>query len=275
MKIVKSFRDNDCTKNVVELNDGYHIEYCFKYPFWICVTTQVGCPVGCKFCYSGRMGYIRNLSVEEMRFQIENAISQSVKDKRSPFLTISFTGMGEPLLNIDNLIVLSNELMDNSNSTLSVTTTGIPSNMQKLFFLRRKISLDISVHSLRHDVRKKLIPFEKQYPILDTLDFVAKYKKRFKNITLDYMLLDDINDAEEDLYALIERMDGMDIAVELKIYNCHGSDDAFHQSTEEKFERFFRELKKRNIMVTVEKNVGLNIKAGCGQLVWDYIKGDK
>lgn len=88
MRVIQTLKDTDCIKNIIELDDGYHIEYCFKYPFWICITSQVGCPIGCKFCYSGKHGFVRNLTYKEIIFQIEQAISMSTRNTKIPFKNI-------------------------------------------------------------------------------------------------------------------------------------------------------------------------------------------
>lgn len=183
--------------------------------------------------------------------------------------------MGEPLMNIDNIVNIANYLMDNTNSKISLTTTGNQIGLQRLAFLRKKISLDISVHSLKHEVRKFLIPAEKTYNIDDILNNVFKMNKYFEKITLDYMLLEDINDKDDDLDMLIKRTKGKNIGIELKRYNKYSEDDCFRQSKNDKFKKFHKELIANGIFVTVEENVGLNIKAGCGQLVWDYLTGEK
>lgn len=273
MRIVKSFKDKDCIKNIAELDDGYLIEYCFKYPFWICITTQVGCPVGCKFCYSGKAGLKRNLTYEEMLFQIESAVAISTKEKKYPFLTISFTGMGEPLLNVNNVLKMANYASDNYKCKILLTTTGAIKELQKMFFLKNKLYLDLSVHSLNPQIREQLIPFERKNPILETLKFVGKYRKYFKKVVLDYLLLDGINDFDKDIDLIVENIKGKDICVELKRYNKHIEEDVFNQSNESRFVAFYNKLREEGLQVTIEKNVGLNIKAGCGQLVWDFNRG--
>ena len=274
MRIVKSVKDIDCIKNIAELDDGYYIEYCFKYPFWICVTTQVGCPIGCKFCYSGKNGLKRNLRFDEMLYQVESAIEMSTKEKKIPFLTISFTGMGEPLLNTDNVIKMSNYAIENYNCKILLTTTGIIEELQKMVFLREKIYLDISVHSLNHQTREQLIPFEKINPISNTISYVCKNRKRFEKVTLDYMLLGGVNDSDNDIEMIIENIRGKDVCVELKKYNRHTREDYYMQPDEQKFSYFYSRLQSEGIQVTIEQNVGLNIKAGCGQLVWDFSRRD-
>lgn len=270
MKVVDIYENNDCTKLIFELDDGYLIENCFKYPFWLCITTQVGCPVGCLFCKSGSMGFKRNLNVSELMEQIKLSLVYAVGalDFKLMFINSSFTGMGEPLLNIENVIKVINELQINSDTNISITTTGIVKNIEKLFFVRKKIALDISLHSFDNETRGTLIPYEKTNPINETIVYVLKHKNRFNKITFDYMLLKGINDTEKDLYTLISKFSDKNVNIELKKYNKYFENDLYEMANKNIFEKFYHRIRDNNINVSIEKNVGLELNAGCGQLVW-------
>lgn len=276
MKIIKTIENIDCTKMLLELEDGYIIENCFKYPFWICITTQVGCPVGCIFCHSGKNGFKRNLSKEEMLEQIKIAIEYVMKffSYKFMFLSVSFTGMGEPLLNIDNVFETILEVQKNSDAEISLTTTGIPEKLQRLFFTNRKIFLDISLHSVNSIKRKKLIPYEYRQPIEETIKFVRKYDKYFEKITFDYLLLRGVNDSNEDLCLLINLLCGTNIHLELKKYNKIDKGDIFEPAEDTVFNFFAHKLIENGISVSIEENVGIEFNAGCGQLAWSYNKVD-
>lgn len=272
MKILKTYENLDCTKMLIQLQDKYVIENCFKFPFWMCITTQVGCPVGCKFCHSGKHGFRRNLTKDEMLAQIELAIKHSIGLDSSEvmFSSVSFTGMGEPLLNIDAVLNTIRAIQHNSNIDISLTTTGIPHNLQKIFFAPQKISIDISAHAMFHKKRSQLIPAEIKYPLNNTLKFLLKYKNRFNKITIDYLLLSGINDTPDDLVKISELLKDTGFAIELKKYNRISNDDPFERSEDKVFEIFADYLLKNGINVTIEENVGTEFGAGCGQLVWSY-----
>lgn len=272
MRIIKIFENINCTKMLLELKDGYIIENCFKYPFWMCITTQVGCPVGCTFCYSGKNGFKRNLTKEEMMEQVRIAIRYSMGSfsYERMFLNISFTGMGEPLLNSDNVFETIQEIQNNSDAEISLTTTGMSEKLQILFFTRRKIALDISLHSVDSIKRQTLIPMESKQPIEETIRFVLKYIKKFKTVTFDYLLLKGVNDSKEDLELLINLLKETKVHLELKKYNKTDVTDGFDSAEDEVFKYFVDEFIKNGISVSVEENVGLEFNAGCGQLVWSY-----
>lgn len=272
MKIIKVFKNLDCTKMLLKLDDGYVIENCFKYPFWMCITTQVGCPIGCHFCHSGKNGFKRNLTTKEMMDQIIIAIEYSIGNFTYDYMfsTISFTGMGEPLLNVTSVVEVIRELQAKTNVEISLTTTGILNNIQKLFFTKKKIAIDISMHSLDPNKRKLLIPTETKYPIESTIQYMLKNINRFQKISFDYLLLQGINDSLEDLLLLISSFKKTNIHIELKRYNRLNENDTLKASTEEVFSFFYKNLKKHGITASIEENVGIEFNAGCGQLVWSY-----
>lgn len=275
MKIIQSFSEVNCTKLLLELEDGNIIENCFHYPVWICVSTQVGCAVGCGFCRSGSKGLKRNLTYKEIMDQIKLSIIFAVKkfNYSLMFINVSFTGMGEPLHNIDNVRTTIDTIQANcKNSLINLTTTGNLSSLEKLTDLQYPISLDISMHFLREELRQKYIPAEYRNPLKKTIQYVLENKEKFKDVTFDYLLFKNINDTDEDLNILVSTFNGREVAIELKKYNRAGEYDIFEPSTSSVFEKFYETLENHNIICYVEESEGQKIGAGCGQLVWEYEK---
>ncbi len=272
MEVKKVLQDENCTKLIISLDDGYLIENCFKYPFWICVTTQVGCPIHCTFCQSGKNGFIRNLTSNEILEQIKISMQYAIGEYSDEllFYTVSFTGMGEPLINIDNVFDAIYEVQNRSDSEITLTTTGINSGIQRLFFTQRKITLDISLHAIFPEKRINIIPSEEVNPIIETIKFVLNNKKRFKKVVFDYLLLDGINDSDNDLNQLIACFANKRASIELIKYNTIIENDIYKASEPEVFQRFYTELNKNGIETIIEENVGIELKAGCGQLIWKY-----
>lgn len=277
MEAIKIIKDNDCTKLTIKLDDGYFIENCFKYPFWICVTTQVGCPMQCKFCQSGKNGFIRNLTSSEVLEQIRISMLQAIGEYSDDllFYTVSFTGMGEPLMNIDNVFDAIYEIQSKSNSEITLSTTGINEGIQRLFFTQKKIALYISLHAISPDIRIRIVPSEKVHPINETIRYALKNKMRFDRVVFEYLLLDGINDSENDLNQLIKYFVNQDVNIELTKYNTITKNDKYKSPEPKVFQKFYKELNKQGINTIIEENVGLGLRAGCGQLVWKYNEVNK
>lgn len=273
MEILKIVSSGNVKKAVFRLDDGYTIETSFEYPFWICLSTQVGCPNNCKFCMSGSNGFIRNLSSKEMLMQIQACIEYSIEKyiPQKGFFQISFSGMGEPLYNAPEVFKCIEILQTQANVDICITTSGIVSELQKyITTIPKKIGLDISVHSFISKKRASIMPIENIFPICDVLDEVLQLSEYFKWIHIDYMMLKDFNDSDEDLNIMIETLREKSLSVELKKYNRSSINDHFEGSDDSTLKKFSLKLNHSGIYTYIEENVGLEIGAGCGQLLWDY-----
>lgn len=272
MKIISSTKQKNCTKLVFLLDDGYIIENSIHYPFWICITTQVGCGMGCLFCKSGAMGFKRNLSFEEIMKQIELSTEYCIGEFSygETFILISFSGMGEPLMNSENVFAAITELQKNTDAIINITTSGIIDKFPIFVNIidAQKTYLDISMHALNPEKRKELMPVENKYPIKDVIKYIANYTNCFRKITFDYLLIKNFNDTEDDLNMLIRTFKNKNVNIELKNYNKALVDDNISSPCIDVFNQFQNALVENGINVIQEKSEGVEIGAGCGQLVW-------
>lgn len=256
-------------KYLSKLPDGEAVECVFiPHGRWetICVSTQVGCPIGCKFCASGE-SYARNLTAGEIVGQVLIA-----KRQRSP--NVVFMGMGEPLLNFENLakaLHLLNREVGIGARRITVSTVGIVQGIRKLAQLGMQVNLAVSLHSPDDETRQMLIR-AKLPPLSELLkacrDYFAATKRR---ISFEYVLLMGINDSVRHALELAKLLKGMPCHVNLIPYNMAVSD--FKRPPEKAVERFRRVLAESGIAVTIRSEHGSDIHAACGQLRRHHMKG--
>ncbi|RKX59491.1 MAG: 23S rRNA (adenine(2503)-C(2))-methyltransferase RlmN [Thermodesulfobacteriota bacterium] len=268
------------TKFALKLADGSLIETVIipeRDHYTLCVSTQVGCPIGCKFCITGKLGFKRNLEVSEILSQVVLA-RRYLKEKNEilPLRNIVFMGMGEPLLNLQNLIkalkILAHSKGFNySRKRLTVSTVGLLKEM-KILAKEFPVALALSLHAPTDEIRKKLIPVAKKYPIKELISACKKFP-RIKNsrITIEYVLIRNVNDGEECAVKLAELLKGYPFKVNLIPYNPH-SDLPFERPSPDKIEKFQKYLLSQKILTTVRKSKGLMINAACGQLGAKFLK---
>lgn len=271
MRIINILKEDEIVKLVFELDDGLLIENCYLPGKFVCLSSQAGCLLNCKFCYTGKCGFARNLTSEELIKQIELTYELSPIPR---FETLSFSGMGEPLLNLDNVILAMKYIKENYDCCIAISTTGIVDKFDTLFGCGIDFALDLSLHASSDAVRNKLMPINKKYGVARVIDEVFKWvsTRNMPWFFVDYMLLKGVNDSEEDLQCLIELLKGRNAVVELKYYNVKGEDGMFEPSDEMKLKHFRHMLLKNGIGVHLEKSKGQNIGAGCGQMVWESRK---
>ena len=270
--IAELLLDEGCRKAVIRLNDGMQIETAFHYPTWLCVSSQAGCALGCRFCQTGRSGFARNLSSDEIVVQHQLAIEHSLgidkTDPQSNFETISFSGMGEPLLNLKEVAKAMRTLRNVNQSQLHLSTVGILPQMTSLFELELDLSLDLSLHATTNEVRNLIIPQNQRYPLERILETIFSLnERRHFAITICYMLLKGVNDSDEDIKRLISLIGSNRTRVELKRFNSLDKQE-FWPSDDERFQIFQSALFEAGITSYVWGNEGQSIRAGCGQLVW-------
>ena len=262
-------------KNSVRLNDNNLVEAVLiptKNRKTACVSSQVGCSLDCEFCATSKMKKIRNLKKEEIFDQVFLMNKQSLNLYNKPLTNIVFMGMGEPLLNYNNVIAAINKITDSSflgfsSSRITISTSGIPKFIKKLADDRIKTRLAISLHSAREEIRKKIMPFTKKIPLETLKESLVYWQNRNKKIlTLEYIVFDSINDLKEDIYALIEFCKGLRVKLNLIEYNPI-ENGIFKQANNKAIELYKKELIKYNITVTIRKSRGKDINAACGQLV--------
>ena len=255
-------------KALLKLEDGNLIETVFipeEKRNTICVSSQVGCAMGCKFCHTGTQGFIRNLSAAEI-------MSQVIFWKRKfPISNIVFMGMGEPLLNYENLsaaleLLLAEKVHNFSRTKITVSTCGIlEGQLQQL--AKFGVKLAVSLHAPNDNIRSQLMPINRKYNIVALLPILKEYKKSSNTeyITFEYLLLKDVNDSAECAEELAKILKNFPAKVNLIPYN-DWPDSKFHRSTQEIIDKFFSILFKHKIRVTTRKARGTDILAACGQL---------
>jgi 23S rRNA (adenine2503-C2)-methyltransferase len=267
-------------KFLFRLNDGKLIESVI-IPDGIkntaCISSQVGCALGCKYCATGRLGFGRDLTVGEI-------VGQLLYMRRSygndAFHNIVFMGMGEPLLNYDNLIAAVNIISSDiglsvSAGRITVSTAGIIPQIYNLADSGLKVKLAISLNSPFDAKRKLLMPIARKYNINKLME-AAEYfaRKRKRRVTFEYILFAGLNDSIEDALELSKRIKGIPCKINLLAYNpINGLD--YHCPSEDQINNFAKVLFPRAPAVTVRKSRGVDIAAACGQLAGGNISHKK
>jgi 23S rRNA (adenine2503-C2)-methyltransferase len=264
--------DNKTIKALITLEDNLKIEaVLMKYPDrnTICVSSQVGCPLGCLFCATGQMGFQRSLSVSEIVGQVI-LFARILKAENQKITNIVFMGMGEPFLNYENVLSVIKLLNDPEKMGLgarrfSISTCGIIEGINKLAEEPMEINLAISLHTVNNELRSKLMPINLKYPLDKVMDAVSDYVNKTKReVMFEYVLLNNVNDSEEQAGELARRMRNDFFHVNLIEYNETGGE--FKSSPRDKANVFKKVLEKEGISFTERQSLGKEIKGACGQL---------
>ncbi|MER3436062.1 MAG: 23S rRNA (adenine(2503)-C(2))-methyltransferase RlmN [Leptolyngbya sp. ERB_1_1] len=231
----------------------------------VCVSSQVGCPMACDFCATGKGGFKRNLERHEIVDQVLTV--QEVFQQRVS--NIVFMGMGEPLLNVENVLgaVRSiNEDIGIGRRFITISTVGIPGKIRKLADHHLQATLAVSLHASNQEVRERLIPSARQYPLEALLDECREYVKLTgRRVTFEYILLAEVNDCREHAIELADHLRGFQSHVNLIPYNPISEAD-YQRPDQRRITQFVNALKDRNIAVSVRRTRGLEADAACGQL---------
>ena len=269
-KIIKREIDNLTEKYLIELEDKEHIEAVLMrhdYGNSVCVSSQVGCNMGCTFCESGRLKKVRNLKTHEMVLQIL-LIEEIIKTRIS---SVVIMGIGEPLDNFENVINFIKIINDAKGIAIgarhiTLSTSGIIPKIKELMDFPLQINLAISLHASNNELRSKLMNVNKSYNMSELLDTIRIYnKKTNRRVTIEYVMLDNINDSEYNAIELARLLEGMNIYVNLIPYN-ETNHLEFKKSEKSQIMKFYDTLKKNKINVTIRKEFGSKISAACGQL---------
>lgn len=272
LKIVEQHTSSDgTTKFLFELEDKNLIETVLmvhEYGYSVCVTTQVGCNMGCKFCASGIVKKIRNLETYEIVLQvltIDNYLRKS--DKRVSHVVIM--GIGEPFDNYDNVmdfIKIINEPkgLEIGSRHITLSTCGLVPKIKEFALFPLQVNLAISLHFATNEKRSKYMPINKKYQLDELFDALEYYYQQTnRRITLEYILLKDINDSLQDARELAKYAQRLNCYINLIPYNETG---VFKRSTIEARDAFFNELNKLRVNAIIRKEHGHDIDAACGQL---------
>lgn len=235
-----------------------------------CLSTQVGCPMGCTFCATGLGGFDRNLSLAEIVSQY--LLLQSLTPRRISHVV--FMGMGEPLLNLANVLkameIFTSEV-GLSYRHLTISTVGLVPQILKLAEANLPIHLALSLHSPLDEVRSRLMPVNHKYPVADVMDAMRRYyAKTRRKVTIEYLLLDGINDDAEQARALARLVKGLPSVINVIPWNWVDTGQGFRRPTQERVRDFKNVLTSMGANVTERVERGHDIAAACGQLAGQH-----
>lgn len=270
IKIVKKQEDKTASKYLFKLFDDNYIEAVLMYHDYgisVCVSSQVGCNMGCKFCESGRLKKVRNLETYEMVEQIL-LIEQDINQRIS---SVVIMGIGEPFDNYNNVLnfikIINSDLgIAIGARHITVSTCGLIPKIKEFSNENIQVNLAVSLHAPNNDLRNKIMPINKAYPLKDLIVTLKEYiKKTNRRVTIEYVILDKVNDSRENALELANLLKGMNVYVNLIPYNETNNLD-FKKSDRSNILKFYDTLKKQKINVTIRKEFGANIDGACGQL---------
>ncbi len=272
--IINKQRGKNVYKYLFELKDSSKVEAVLMihdYGNSLCVSTQVGCNMGCAFCESGRKSKLRNLETSEMVSQI--LILEKEENIRISHIVLM--GIGEPFDNYDNVmkfikIVNCNKGIDIGARHITVSTCGIVPKIKEFTNEKLQVNLAISLHAPNDEIRSKLMKINKAYKITDIINAIREYiNVTNRRVTFEYIMLDNINDTDKCAYELVHLLKGLNAYVNLIPYN-ETSHINFKKSSDEKIMHFYDILKQNGINVTIRKKFGNEVSAACGQLRSEY-----
>lgn len=257
-------------KYLFRLPDGEFVEsvlMSYHHGYTICISTQVGCKMGCTFCATGLSGFTRNLEPSEMLAQITAA----QKDSGNKISNIVLMGMGEPLDNYENVIkflrlVSSDDGLNIGMRHISLSTCGLADKIYSLADLRMQITLSVSLHAPNDEIRSRTMPVNKRFPINDLLKACKYYiQKTNRRISFEYAMIDGVNDSDECALELASKLKGMLCHVNLIPVNSV-KENNYQKSKQQRQIAFCNILERHGITATVRRTLGADINASCGQL---------
>jgi 23S rRNA (adenine2503-C2)-methyltransferase len=263
-------------KSRYRLHDGHMIEaVLIPVPsdnrFTVCVSSQVGCSLTCKFCATGKMKRVRNLDASEIFDQVVLVNEQAMEIYGHPLTNIVYMGMGEPLLAYKSVMesikmITSPEGLNMSPRRITVSTAGIAKMIRRLADDEVKFNLALSLHAADDEKRDEIMPINEQNnlsAIMDSLDYF--YQKTKNKISYEYIAFQNFNDSIDDAANLFKLCSRFPVKVNVIEYNpIDGAE--FEKSSEDRIDLFAQYLRKRKVMITVRRSRGKDIDAACGQL---------
>lgn len=269
-------------KYLFKLSDGHFIESVLmrhNYGNSICVTSEVGCNMGCAFCASGELGCVRRLTLEEMVLQVLT-VQKDLDKEQERITNVVVMGIGEPFDNYDVLLKFLTVInyakgLEIGARHITVSTCGIVPKIKEFAEFPLQINLALSLHAPNNELRNRLMKINKAYPLEEVMDAIKYYyEKTNRRVTFEYILLHGINDTKEAAKELIKLIRGMNVYVNLIPYN-EVSTKPFKTTPHDKAEEFFSILHKAGINVTLRMEHGSDIDAACGQLRAKRMREDK
>lgn len=267
----RQYSQDGSIKFLWQLADGKTVEsiyFTFQGQVYTCISSQIGCNVTCPFCETGKQRTLRNLTVNEIYAQVA-LIRDAVREAGGPdvLYQTAFAGMGEPLLNYDNVVAAATLLRtEGLTKTVSLSTSGLVPRMYTLADVTTTSvnKLFISLHASNDDVRNRLVPMNKKYPIASVLQAAAHFAERSgEKVTATYLLFDKINDSRADLDRLLSLLDPRIYIVQLSEWNrVTGAE--FLPSPH--LDDFHEQLQQAGYEVFIQRSKGQDVEGGCGQL---------
>jgi len=270
-ELVETFKSrlDGTTKFLWRLQDGLKIESVIIYEtkrVTYCISSQVGCPLDCKFCATGKMGLLRNLTAGEI---IEQVMQMKAHSERPP-TNIVFMGMGEPMLNYEQVMYAADVLSDPqglgfNRKKITISTAGIAKNIRRMADEQRPYSLAISLNAVTQEVREKIMPIAKKYPLSELLEAAQYYVKTTgRRVTFEYVLMDGLNASAQDARALVKLTHG--IPCKINVIPCNSDDARYQPPPDEVVADFDRAVHNGRRTITIRNRKGWEIQAACGQL---------
>lgn len=269
-------RSQDGTiKNAVTLHDGMVVESVLiptEKRITACVSSQVGCSLACRFCATARLKRMRNLNPDEIYDQVVAIQQQSELFFGRPLTNIVFMGMGEPLLNYNNVIeaidkITSPKGLNMAARRITVSTVGIAKMIMKMADDGVKFNLAVSLHSALNHVRSSIMPINETNTLEDLADALRYwYRKTKKKVTYEYVVWKGVNDSEEHAQALLRFCKLVPSKVNLIEYNPIDDEGTFRQASEEALNLYMHLLESHGITTRIRRSRGKDIDAACGQL---------
>ena len=265
-------------KWVLQMQDGNQIEAVYipeSERGTLCISSQVGCALDCSFCSTGRQGFNRNLTTAEIISQVSLA-SQLIEEEKKPgrkITNVVFMGMGEPLLNFDNVLRAINILMDDfayglSKRRVTVSTAGVIPAMGRLSEIS-DVRLAVSLHAPNDELRDQLVPLNKKYPLKELRTACTQFldnQSARSRITFEYVMLAGVNDSEKHAHELVKYLKGIPALLNLIPFNpFEGS--GYETTSNNQVNRFGEIVMKAGITTVIRRTRGDDINAACGQLV--------
>lgn len=269
-------RYDKTVKYLFRLNDGEFVETVvmnYRHGYSICVSTQVGCKMGCTFCATGRSGFSRSLTASEILAQIEKA----QKDLKVRISNVVLMGMGEPLDNFDNTVrflklVSCEDGLNIGMRHITLSTCGIVPKIYELSEYKFALTLSVSLHAPDNETRSKTMPINNKYPIEELIKACRHYfDVTGRRVSFEYAMIDGVNDSDSCAEKLGNLLKGLNCHVNLiPVNSVKGS--GFRKSRIERQKSFVNILSKHSVTATVRRTLGSDINASCGQLKRNHTK---
>lgn len=274
IKVLAKESGKDVSKYLFGLYDNNKIEAVLMYHDYgtsLCVSSQVGCNMSCSFCESGRLKKVRNLESYEMVEEL--LLIEELEHVRISHVVLM--GIGEPFDNYDNVMRFIDIINEDIGIAIgarhiTVSTCGIVPKIKEFMKNKKQVNLAISLHASNDELRRRLMPIAKAYPLDLLMDTIKEYLANDgRRVTLEYIMLKDVNDLDSNAIELAKLIKGMNAYVNLIPYN-ETSHIEYKKSDQDRIMRFYDILKKNNINVTVRREFGSTVSAACGQLRSNY-----